>query len=490
MQKYLLDNLGLNFAGSQKHDLLKRIEHAAGKFNFRNANTFIEWILSNNLTDADLEKLASFLTIGETYFLREPKAYNYLQFSFLPELIKKQNNRSKKIRIWSAGCATGEEVYSLAIILTQVLVDYQNWDIQIIGTDINPNFLQKAEKGEYTKWSFRSCPENFITNYFDKTRQIYKIKDRYRELVTFQSVNLMKSEYGKLLPEGEFFDVIFCRNVMIYFSQDNIDKVAEKFYSVLDAEGILLTGLVEMSALNDSAFGRIIEDGLTIFIKDKKAKKSHPVATPKIFSRDWLENSIEMRANTMKRNIAFTQIRNAIPKPNISHHQKMSINPDIQSQKLYEQALEFYDKGEFEQAKKLLRTIRSEHEYQEADVTYLLIKSEANVGNYEIALKLCDQAIIGHNLSCRLYYLYANICLELQMYDEALKNLRKAIYLKPDFVLAHYLMGKLQEKKGSADADRKQKKIITDILGNFEDDYILLESEGLTIHEFKKMINV
>ncbi len=147
---------GLHFPPERWADLLRGIRSAAPEFGFENAAACAQWVASGGLSQPQIGKLATFLTVGETYFFREIGALGILEEQILPALINARRGREQSLRIWSAGCCTGEEPYSIAMILRKLLPDLRNWNVTILASDINLRFLRQARAGVYREWSFRS----------------------------------------------------------------------------------------------------------------------------------------------------------------------------------------------------------------------------------------------------------------------------------------------------------------------------------------------
>src|SRR3990170_6133747 len=162
--------LGLNFPKERWTDLERGLSSAAKELGFKNAEAIAQWFLTNHINKNQIEILASHLTIGETYFLREKQSFQLLETNILPEIIQKRKETDKRLRIWSAGCCTGEEPYSAAILLHELIKDLKDWNITVLATDINPRFLRKAIDGVYSEWSFRDTPGWIKEKYFKKTK--------------------------------------------------------------------------------------------------------------------------------------------------------------------------------------------------------------------------------------------------------------------------------------------------------------------------------
>jgi chemotaxis protein methyltransferase CheR len=202
---------------------------------------------SRNDGNKDIEKrIIDQITTNETLFFRDNYPFEMLKFKILPELIDRKTKQGYSsspisIRIWSAGCSTGQEVYSIAIALKKILVDLKKYHVTVLGTDISSSAIARASSGTYNKFEMdrglacEQMEENFICD-----GQCWKIKDEIRALVAFKKMNLMMPFAGL----GKF-DIIFCRNVAIYFTMDDRKKLFVNIEKVLAADGSLIIGSSE-----------------------------------------------------------------------------------------------------------------------------------------------------------------------------------------------------------------------------------------------------
>lgn len=180
---------------------------------------------------------------GETYFFRDQGQFDLLRLRLLPELIERRRN-AKNLRLWSAGCASGEEAYSLAMLVDMLLPEREGWDVVILGSDINPAALTKARDGRYGQWSFRMAPPTLQRGYFRRTGDEWELDERIRRMVRFHTGDLITEPF----PGGELrdMDLIMCRNVFIYFDAHAVNAVAEKLAATLRNGGYLMTGHTEL----------------------------------------------------------------------------------------------------------------------------------------------------------------------------------------------------------------------------------------------------
>lgn len=199
------------------------------------------------------QKFVVDITNLESYFFRDQGQFFLLKNYILPEIIQRQQH-SKTLRICSAGCSTGEEPYSLAILLKEMIPELEQWNLVILGIDINQEALQKAKTGIYRPWSFRNVDEEIKQRHFQLINNQYHLAQPIKEMLNFQALNLVKDSFPQTNTELRDLDLILCRNVFIYFELSAIAKVLDKFYQTLQPGGYLITGHAELSEQNLSQF--------------------------------------------------------------------------------------------------------------------------------------------------------------------------------------------------------------------------------------------
>ena len=213
---FIAERMGLHFPEERWPDMARGLKAAGEDLGFEYPDACVGWLRSRELTTRQIEMLASHLTVGETYFFRDPASFEALEREILPPLIARRSEGGGTLRLWSAGCCTGEEPYSLAIACARALPDLGAWNVSILATDINPKFLAKAEAGVYSDWSFRGTP-GWLRERFFSPRQDKKlvIDPTLKNLVHFGYLNLAEDAYPSLQNHTNAMDVIFCRNVLL-----------------------------------------------------------------------------------------------------------------------------------------------------------------------------------------------------------------------------------------------------------------------------------
>ena len=230
---------GIFFDYDSKYILEKRLSHRLTDLNIPTFYDYYHYLKYNRNKEQELMDIMDVLTTNETYFFRELFQLKAFTDEIIPELIKsKTAKRNRSLRIWSAGCSTGEEPYTIAMLLSTI-PELNGWNIEIIGTDISQKVLQHARRGVYGKSSFRATEERDLQRFFHKNEDGYKVNDAIKELVTISHLNLFDTSRLTMLGK---VDLIFCRNVIIYFDSAAKKRVIESFHAALYDGGFLLLG--------------------------------------------------------------------------------------------------------------------------------------------------------------------------------------------------------------------------------------------------------
>lgn len=251
LRDFVYQYCGMFFKDDSKYLLQKRLGRRLQHHRLRTFREYYYLLRYSPQKEQELTELINLVTTNETYFFREEFQLKAFTEDILPEIReRKQRLGQKRIRIWSAGCSTGEEPYTLAMLL---LEDgrWLDWQVEIIGTDICQRVLQAARQGTYGESAFRSTESYFRNRYFQKEGIRFRINDEVRKWVTISHLNLLDASRVSLLGQ---LDVIFCRNVIIYFDLVAKRKVIDSFYQRLTPEGFLLLGHSESLMNLSNAF--------------------------------------------------------------------------------------------------------------------------------------------------------------------------------------------------------------------------------------------
>ncbi|RME84730.1 MAG: protein-glutamate O-methyltransferase CheR, partial [Planctomycetota bacterium] len=279
----LFENLfGYHFSDSQQKEVFQKLEKIFNHLGISSIEEGIKILLHENSKileePAWKEAFLQEFTVGETYFYREPKVWQFLKNVFFPKAYEERKNLKNPppLRIWSAACATGEEAYSLAI--TAHSLGWKVKEVEIYGTDINPFFLEKAKKGIYRPWSFRKLPDSW-NPYFKAIPSdsegsfLKKVSSFLKEYIQFQELNLCQLPYPSPYHNPFFFDLILCRNLFIYFSPTKIQEILQAFYKALKDGGYLILGGTENLLGISHSFALEFWNSLALYKKDMEKKK-------------------------------------------------------------------------------------------------------------------------------------------------------------------------------------------------------------------------
>jgi len=212
---------------------------------------YTQLLKNGNGRREEFHDLMNELTINETSFFRNRPQFTALQNMVLPEIMKaKENKIVKNLKIWSAGCSSGEEAYSISMILDELRDTHlKGWRIEVIGTDISKRVLEIAQAGEYNEYPVRNMPENYQSKYIQLVNGKYKVNDCLKKYVRFSHLNL-SDDMAMVFMKG--FDNVFCKNVLIYFDLDSKKRVIQHFFNNLVMGGYLFVGFSEsLFGVND-----------------------------------------------------------------------------------------------------------------------------------------------------------------------------------------------------------------------------------------------
>jgi chemotaxis protein methyltransferase CheR len=229
---------GLRFEMSSKFMISRRLAPRLDQLELDSFEKYLSYLLYHPNREAELDSIFDLITTHETYFFREDRQLKAFSEEILPQLLQTRK-QFQTLRVWSAGCSSGEEPYSIAILCRQNPA-LRDWNVDIFASDISQHMVQNARRGIYSESSFRNTGEPIRKKFFEELEGgQFRVKDKIRQMVTFMKLNLVDEKKTGILGE---MDVIFCRNVIIYFDLEAKKKVIESFFHKLRKDGYLLLG--------------------------------------------------------------------------------------------------------------------------------------------------------------------------------------------------------------------------------------------------------
>lgn len=462
LSELLESRMGLHFPRERWRDMERGLAAASHDGGYANTETFVRGLLSSPLTQPRIEALASHLTVGETYFFRERESLDILERQLVPELLRARSPSQRHLRIWSAGCCTGEEPYSIAMLLNRLLPDAHR-NLTILATDINPRALRKAAEGVYGAWSFRDTPNGLREQYFGRRQDgRFEIVPRIRRMVSFSYLNLADDAYPALVTGTTAMDVIFCRNVLMYFTRDGARRVVDKLYRSLVGGGWLITSPAETSNLKGSDFTPVEFPGAFLY---RKPSETRHWAAAVGHERPWpVPEGAEPDTPAPSAPEPPAPVATALPAFALETLPEVGGPLDKQP------------------------AVSASSGREERGTPQRNARVCADEGRLAEAIAWCEQAIAADKLNPAHHYLLAAICQERGERDAAERALGRALFLEPEFALAHFALGNLCMGAGRQREARRHFANALTVLNAYPSDALLPESEGLTASRLAEII--
>ena len=239
LRKIIYDRAGIHFPDTKKYVLESRLSRRLEELEFESFDQYLMFLTVGPYQKDEFQEMFNRITINETSFFRNEPQLEVFERQVLPKLLESRN-ATKKLRFWSAACSSGEEPYTLAIQLHRSMgVRLSDWKIEILGTDISEKVLTTAANGRYCSYSMRTINPLVLKRYFNETGGFYQIDPEIQSMVHFELLNLKDTAAARRFGT---FDVIFCRNVMIYFDDEMKTRCVQTFYNQLAQDGTLFIG--------------------------------------------------------------------------------------------------------------------------------------------------------------------------------------------------------------------------------------------------------
>jgi chemotaxis protein methyltransferase CheR len=464
----VLARSGLYFSEKKRSDLefglLKAMQNAPLETR-GNIHAYFQYLNNAYTPEAqtEMERLLNLLTIGETHFFRNEAQFDALATEVLPSLIARKREVAAvfgmlptlpQLRIWSAGCATGEEAYSLAILLQELITDIERWNILILATDINQDSLARAREALYSNWSFREPRALALQSlYFKRQASRFKLRDDIRKMVTFSRHNLIEDPFPSLHNNTAAMDLILCRNVTIYFTEETTRYIVQGFYESLAPGGWFVVGHSEPSLTIYRAFQISNFPGAPLYQKrvdsagdfENLQAPDHNGALPRDAKGTFTEATV----------------LNTTPSARPPIVKAPAGQPESETSPQYDQpAPGSGDGGEVVQQLAKPTQLNEEMalliEENQAEVpeplrapAYCqLARFYAGSGRWQTAQRWCQEAISHDNLCAEAYFLLSLVYEHQGRLEAAVDELRKVIYINAEEPLAHFYLAMLHRRLG------------------------------------------
>jgi chemotaxis protein methyltransferase CheR len=439
---------GLRFVGGRSDELATKLQRAYAESNCATWHEYQAQVTSGAL----FEQLIETLTIGETYFYRHRPYFELLEREILPEIVKRRR-AAKRLRLWCAGCATGEEAYSLAIAVRGALPDIDEWQVSLVATDLNRAYLARAEKGVYGEWSFRETDPSFRAASFVADGPRWRVRPEVRKLVRFAQLNLAEDGYPSAAGGTAGLDLILCRNVLLYFGQELTQKVVGRMHTALVPGGWLVLGPSDPRPGLLAEFEMHAAAGAVVY---RRADADFPRGDPK-------PSTVPLKLADQR--ITRDPFGERWTPVSIPVGQTALPEVSARSEAVGKTIVE----GDWHAA-------------------WLLARTSADGGQLDLAEEHCQQAIQRAHLRPEPYYLLG--ALRLAQGDDAgsLEAHRKALYVDPGFAPALLAQAAIHRRSG-ASAKARQALLRAERLleGRNADEWVLAD-DGLTVGRLRDAV--
>lgn len=469
---HLAERLGLHFPRERWHELEVATRRAAHDLGFSDVDACVRKLLSEPWSRHEVDVFASHLTVGETYFFRDRAVFECLERLTLAELVAARRATDRRLRIWSTGCSSGEEAYSIAMLIATLLPDLDEWNVSILATDINPRVLEKARRGVYNEWSFRDAPPGIKERFFTrKTNGRFEIAERIKSLVTFNHLNLADHAYPRLATNTCAMDVVFCRNTLMYFQPARSRELISRLSLSLLEGGWLYLSPVDAPMMAAPQLEEVMFPGATAYRKSSALKPleskppSRPAATPV---------ALAPRARPASNPVARPALAPIRPPP--VEAPPSAPAPEAGPGKV---ANELYEQGDYAEVIVLLHE-RLERGPADGATLALLARSYANQGRLADAERWCREAVAADRFEPAWPYLLSTILQERNDLAAAEAALGQALYLDPEHALAHFALGNLLRRRGKTAAAQRHLRNALALLEQRGHDEVLAHADGLT----------
>lgn len=478
-------------------------------------------LLSNQSSrqgQAELKHLINSLTIGETYFFRDEAQFDALFEHVLPSIIQRKlrgaarlgSQSQPQLRLWSAGCASGEEAYSLAMMVQALIPDISRWHIMILATDINDDLIEQAKVANYSEWSFREGRAKALrpTYFTAKTsRNSYRLNPSVATMVTFKRLNLVEDSYPSPQNNTLSMDLILCRNVTIYFQKETTQKIINRFHEALIPAGWLVVGHSELSLTTYQSFERRNFTNTVMYQKPtlsqaKLARKHKRITDPLAEIAATADNELPQPALPLtpsqwqgeqatpplgRSSFASTGERDSA---NLTAEQATVNTPNTQPD-AYQLAKELFKQGKIDEA---LEKLQYKIKQRPSAIAYSLMgRIYADSGHLKQAETNCLRALQLNPLRTEAYITLSLIYQAEGRLDLAVANLKKATYLDHTTPLPYFNLAMLYQQMGQLQQAHRNFRVVMRILEKWDAEDIIQDMDGQTVHDIldicQRMLN-
>lgn len=450
-RKLILDHSGILIQIDAMNDLGKKIQERMQKLSMTRFTDYHTLVISSQRQDGEMKQLIEMITNNETYFFREPAQFRVLKNHILPKI--RQDYPDKKIRIWSAGCSTGEEAYSLAITVLETAMLIGPFSAEVIGTDIDRAAIETAITGIFSRNSFRAIEPYYLNTYFMKTgdsgNDSRQVHDRVKSLIRFEYLNLFQHPYPSCLDQ---LDIVFFRNVSIYFSKEKIEQINKTISGALRDGGYLFLGSSE--TLHHNLGNLELTEVDSVYIYRKTQLGTEPPVSPQTDIATLLNEvtAIHDTAGATARSGINGVVRKTTKTPEVH------VPTDVE-------IFSAFKAGDYAKALSWIG------ELPLVSLESLIIKCHICIAQelFADALQNCQLMMNREPLNPEVYFLYGLTYMYQKQYDIAVDYFRQSIFLKKELSLPHFHLASIYWLQNKTAESKREYRNTVKILEQHKD---------------------
>jgi len=471
VRESITKKMGWSLDRFSDQELEEKLLKAGAELGFNHFGDFAKHLLQTNLSDTEIQAIALYFTVGESFFFRYRSDFEVLTGQVIPPLLK-DKPRNTPIQIWCAGCSSGEEPYTMAIYLANHFAYLPENRIKIFATDINPFALRKARLAKYTNWSLRDTTMKEKLRFFTPLAQNnWQLDQMIMEKVNFSYQNLADDNYYISQAPTQKFDIIFCRNVLIYFTEQNLQRVLRQLKTMLTPDGVLILSPCESSLAPNTLFEHNITNATTL-LRPLNGK----VKTSNLQTKTWLLKTDPPR----KRKTALLRLR------------QESKPPAPEKPKTYDyrqQARDLYQQGAYESAAGvMLMMARSDlTSLLDSDFVFL-VQTMVNAGRPKEALEWCEKGLVASKMNHDLRQLKASILQERGLVEAARQTYEEILFFDQNYTGALFMLGCLEQQLGNIKAGSNLLLQAEKTLSDQQETEPAVGMDGISVKEAKSII--
>ena len=410
--------MGLVFHPHQLPTLIDATHETVQRFRYADARQLQHALTQLPDGAPELDYLISRITVGESFFFRDAAQMDFLRREFLPALIRRRRRQNDRtLRIWSAAAASGQEIYSIAMLLREQLHDLQEWNLHLLGTDINAQALHSAVEGRYSEWSMRAVDASQRARHFlPWSGEGARVHPELQRMVRFSILNLVGDGFPSMTADLHSFDLILCRNVFIYFDQQRVHSILSRIVRCLAPRGVLMLGASDVVAVDIEGLETLQRDGMCYY-----------------------------------RMLDHTDACGATPLPVVGPAPAGNPLRCEPVQAFPSQLAELAARARWQELLSVAERVGSLALRDDAEACRHVAAAYGNLGRHQEALDWCGRCLQLAPTSSEAHFLQALLCVEAGKDGAALEAFRRTLFLAPENLEAHHQMALLQLRVGNRD---------------------------------------